>query len=573
MTDQGQSHSLATRRSFVKAIAGTGALTVIGGIGLGSLTALAAPGGGNDRVLVNVFLRGGADGLNIVVPYGDDDYYRVRRSIALPQESLSNLDGFFGLNAVFNSLMPIYNTGELAFVQAVGSHDPSRSHFSAMDNMDFAFGVDGWMQRALSAQTLVEPISGLSIGSATSPALIGRFGGIAMKSVYKSKRVTRELAPAREFLNAMYDASPDLLTKSAVTAAFASMDKVLGVPIGSDVEYPRTSIARDLKNAAAMIKADVGVRMVSVNFGGWDHHTDELNRMASRGKQLSEALAAFKADLADDSARVLTIVMSEFGRTANQNGSGGTDHGHGNMMMLMGGDLASAGGGRVHMANNEWVGLAEGDLYEQRDLKVTTDFRSVFAEALTRHMGMDDLSAVFPSFPPRYLGFLPEPADPGPEQQPFVAVTVPGAIQAENFDLGGVGVAFEDDSPQLNSGGAYRDEGVDIWSTHGEPGGYTVGRTRDGDWTEYTFDAATTDNYTFWLRVATGHAAPGTISVMIDGMPIGKVAPTATGWWTWQRLVVGAADLVAGTHVLRLTWGEGAQINLDRIDIGLTSGV
>ncbi|MEM9653138.1 MAG: DUF1501 domain-containing protein, partial [Actinomycetota bacterium] len=144
----------------------------------------------------------------------------------------------------------------------------------------------------------------------------------------------------------------------------------------------------------------------AINFGGWDHHSDEVDRLASKGGEFAAALAAFKADLGSESERVLTLVMSEFGRTAKQNGSGGTDHGHGNMMMVMGGGLASAGGGKVHLRNDRWVGLASDDLYKNRDLAISTDFRSVLAEALDKHMGIADDGRIFPSYTPSYLGLL-----------------------------------------------------------------------------------------------------------------------------------------------------------------------
>ncbi len=409
-----------SRRQILAGLAGAGVVTVIGTSPVaGAMRALVVPGFEDNTVLVNVFLRGAADGLNIVVPHGDDDYYRIRSSIAQPKNTLSDLDGFFGLHQAFAPLHPLYQQGEMAFVQAVGSHHISRSHFTAMDNMDLAFGNTGWMQRVLAAEQASDPVSGISIGGRTSPSLRGRYGGLAFPRINQFRNAANQMAPMRSTLEAMYR-SADPLTSSATMGAFASIDTLREVDTTPDVAYPNNGHGRDLREAAALIKADIGVRMVSVNVGGWDHHSDESNRMQTKGSQLAAALAAFKADLGAASGRVLTIVMSEFGRTAAQNGSGGTDHGHGNMMMLMGGNLAQAGGGKVHMANDQWVGLSEANLYQKRDLAITTDFRSVLAEALDGHLGFNDFGSVFPGFTPDYLGYLspagpPPPPDPDPD--------------------------------------------------------------------------------------------------------------------------------------------------------------
>ena len=407
-----------SRRQILAGLAGAGVVTVIGTSPVaGAMKALVAPAAENNAVIVNVFLRGAADGLNIVVPHGDDNYYNLRSSIAQPKNTLSDLDGFFGLHQAFAPLHPLYQQGEMAFIHAAGSHHITRSHFTAMDNMDLAFGNTGWMQRVLASELAADPVSAISIGARTSPSLRGRYGGLAFPRLNQFRNGANQMAPMRSTLEAMYQGA-DPLTSSATIGAFASIDTLSGVDTTPDVAYPNNSSARDLREAAALIKADIGVRMVSVNIGGWDHHSDEEARMQTKGSQLAGALAAFKADLGAASGRVLTIVMSEFGRTAAQNGSGGTDHGHGNMMMLMGGGLAAAGGGKVHLANDQWVGLSEGELYQKRDLAITTDFRSVLAEALDGHLGFNDLGSVFPGFTPDYLGFLNPagpPPDPGPD--------------------------------------------------------------------------------------------------------------------------------------------------------------
>ncbi len=398
----GAGRATFTRRQVLAGLTGLGVVTIVG---TGTLRAFAAPGAQDNPVLVNVFLRGAADGLNIVVPYGDDEYYRIRTSIAQQPDTLTDLDGFFGLHGAFTPLANLYQQGELAFIHAAGSHDPSRSHFTAMDNMDLAFGSTGWMQRVLAAENRTNPISGMSIDNRISPSLRGPYGGMAVSNLNRFRRTTDQLAPLRPTLETMYGAADPLLG-GTTTDAFTSVDTLRGVDSTPSVPYPNNSAGRTLAEAAALIKADIGVRMVSINVGGWDHHRDENPALTNRGTQLSEAMAAFKADLGTQSARVLTLVMTEFGRTAKENGSSGTDHGHGSIMMAMGGGLASAGGGRVHLRDDRWVGLTEGDLDRGRYLAVTTDFRSVLAEAIDRHLGFTDLGAIFPGFTPNYLGLL-----------------------------------------------------------------------------------------------------------------------------------------------------------------------
>ena len=412
-----------SRRQVLAGLAGAGVVTIVGSSPVASaMRALAVPGSGPGPVLVNVFLRGGADGLNIVVPYGDPDYYRHRQSIAQARNTLSNLDGFFGLNQAFSPLYPLYQEGELAFIQAVGSNDPSRSHFTAMDNMDLAFGSTGWMQRALSLESDRDPLAGLSVGNRISPSLRGAYGGMAINRLRNFKRTTDDLAFMRPTVEAMYGGSSNRMLSGATERAYVAIDRLEDVTINPTVEYPRNRIGQDLREAAGLIKSDVGVRMVSVNLGGWDHHNNENNRMAAKGAELAGALAAFKADLGPESDRVLTLVMSEFGRTARQNGSGGTDHGHGNMMMVMGGALGAGGGGKVHLRNGQWVGLSDAELNDNRDLAITTDFRSVLAEALDRHMGIADDGRIFPRYTPEYLGLLSGGAPP-----PTTTTTTVGA--------------------------------------------------------------------------------------------------------------------------------------------------
>lgn len=425
---------LKSRRSFLKGVLGAGAFTIVGStsigsvLGVGPMTAWGLPGAGDDRVIVNIFLRGGADALNIVVPHGDDDYYRIRGSIARQAGDYNDLDGFFGLNTAFSALQPHYEQGRIAFVQAVGSNDPTRSHFVAQPIMDSGFGPGGWLQRALAAENLDSPVSGVTIGSRTSDGLAGPFSGIAVKTIDSYVRDAQSLASARTGLEALYAAAENDLEVGAVLGAFASIDQLAAVNPEPAVDYPGSnSVAKDLSQAAALIKGDIGVRCVAVNFGGWDHHSNEVARMVTTGGKVSEAIDAFWADLGPEHQdRVMIVVNTEFGRTAHQNGSGGTDHGHGGFMMLMGNGLVETGGGQVHLANGRWPGLTDNDLHLERYQPITTDFRSIYAEVADRHMGIADVSSIVPGFAPQYLNLL-------------------GADDAVAGDVDGSGVADEDD--------------------------------------------------------------------------------------------------------------------------------
>lgn len=408
---------LSSRRSFLKGLMSAGAFTIVGssvaGVTLGAkpMSAWGLPGAGNDPVIVNIFLRGGADALNVVVPYGDDDYYRIRGSISRKAGDYANLDGFFGLNNAFAGLLPLYESGQIAFIQAAGSNDPTRSHFVAQPIMDAGFGPGGWLQRALAAKNLNSAVSGVTIGARTTDALAGPFGGIALKTIDQYVSDAAALEAARPALEAMYGAAPQPLEQGAVLGAFASIDQVGQVVSAPDAVYPnvKKGVSVDLREAAALIKADIGVRCVGVNHGGWDQHSNEVTRMEKTGSQLTEALTAFWEDLGAHRDRVVVVVNTEFGRTAHQNGSGGTDHGHGGFMMVMGTSLADAGGGQVHLKDGRWPGLTDNDLYLERYQAITTDFRSVFAEVAGRHLGVQDMAVAFPDFEPSYLGLLPEP--------------------------------------------------------------------------------------------------------------------------------------------------------------------
>jgi len=383
-----------TRRSFLK---GTGV----------ALTAFALPGplarmaraAGSDPVLVVLFQRGAADWLNLVVPAGDDAYYALRPNIQVAPGSELALDGFFGLNPALAALLPLYQAGELAFVHACGSPDGTRSHFDAQDNMERAapgnpLVGDGWLNRSLTALGAADTWSGVTLGPATVLALAGPAPSLALPSVDEFDL----LGPTgrRGVLETIYaSATPPDLARAG-REAFSALDVIGGVSTATEVAYPAGPLGEALADAAALIRADIGVRIVAIDVGGWDHHEHETGAMAGVAGGLAAALAAFRQDLGDDFGRTCTLTMTEFGRTAAENGTLGTDHGHGSAMLALGGGVA---GGQVLLAGGAWPGLGAGQLFEGRDLAATTDFRDVFAEVLCRHLGLSAAGAgpVLPS--------------------------------------------------------------------------------------------------------------------------------------------------------------------------------
>lgn len=400
----------STRRRFLKGLTSAGVVTFVGtGLavpGRNPLTAWALPGAGDDTVLVSIFLRGGADGLNIVCPHGDSDYYAQRGGYALGPGEFNDLDGFFGLGTDFNTLLPFWGEKRMAFVHAVGSPLTTRSHFVAQPNMESGLGLGGWLQRSIAASSFAGASAGLSIGDRTSPQLSGPLSGAVVDTVEDTIDAGISLSVVRPALEALYQgqAAP-ALESTAVMSALSTIDDISGIADPAPGAFPNTNLGRDLGEAATLIRADIGVRAVAVDSVNWDHHVDGLARMTDRGGRLSDAIAAFISDLGSHSSRVLIMVSSEFGRTVRDNGSGGTDHGRGNMMMVIGDALDGMGGGKV-LVPGGWPGLADGDLYQGRDLEITTDFRSVYAELADRHLGVADTASVFPGFQRENIGLL-----------------------------------------------------------------------------------------------------------------------------------------------------------------------
>ena len=443
----------SSRRIFLKSSALAG--VVFGAAPRSLMRSVFAAGGKNGRkTFVVVFQRGACDGLNTVIPYGDSGYRKARPSIGIRSPKAGDvaaaidLDGHFGLHPALSDLAPLYKSGSLGIVHAVGSPDASRSHFDCQDFMESGTpGVkstsDGWMNRFAGVlpqtdskfrsvaltQTLPRVLRGASpsvalariddfhvrediaISEGSGRARPGRrsdMEGGASRDRTAKKPGDDSSAAAFEKLYA--DAAKDMLgnagreTFEAIEALKVADPAKYSPRAG--VSYPRGRLGDSLKQMAQLLKADLGVELAFVDIGGWDHHTAEgasTGQLANLLRQLGGSLSAFNNDLGDRMSDVVVLTMTEFGRTVRENGNRGTDHGHGSVSFVMGGPVK---GGRVH---GRFPKLSEENLYEGRDLPVTTDFRDLTGEVLVRHMGVSDLKRVFPDYavkPSSFVGAL-----------------------------------------------------------------------------------------------------------------------------------------------------------------------
>jgi uncharacterized protein (DUF1501 family) len=376
------------------------------------------------RRLVVVFQRGAMDGLNAVVPFGERAYRAARPTIAIPEprrgstsETALDLDGFFGLHPALEPLLPLWREGSLAAVHAVGSPDPTRSHFDAQDFMESGTPgrkstEDGWLNRALRAAP--DPLATALRAVAMTPTLPRTLAGAA-PAVAIANLAQFRLRPARGGGSAaggfesLYETAVESALHGAAHDTFEALDSLKGLdPRGyrpaAGARYPRGRFGEALAQVAQLFKADVGVQVAFVESTGWDHHAAEggtTGQLANRLRELGSGLAAFHRDMGGAMADVVVVTLTEFGRTVRENGNRGTDHGHASASFLLGGPVR---GGRVH---GRWPGLASGSLHEGRDLAVTTDFRDLLGEVLSRHMGVRDLAAVFPGHAaPAFPGVL-----------------------------------------------------------------------------------------------------------------------------------------------------------------------
>jgi uncharacterized protein (DUF1501 family) len=399
-----------TRRTFVKC----GACALVG---LGSvprfLLRTAEAAGARRKVLVAVFQRGAVDGLSMVIPHAVPAYFALRPSIALTPpragESASaiDLDGFFALHPGLAGLAPLWRDRALAIVHACGSPDTTRSHFDAQDYMETGTPAvkstpDGWLARAAHALPgPASPFRAVALGGTLPRILRGEAGAIAMASIerFDLRAGAPDAAVRRGFESLYADGGHDRL-HGAGREAFEAVRMLRSasaarIPVDNGADYPRGAFGHAMRQIAQLIKADVGLEIAFADMQGWDTHVGqgaEQGQLAARLREFGGAVAAFARDLGDRMADVAVLTMSEFGRTVAENGNHGTDHGHGTAMLVLGGGVR---GGSVY---GTWPGLAREQLFDGRDLAVTTDFRTLFSEVATRHLGLSARTAIFPGW-------------------------------------------------------------------------------------------------------------------------------------------------------------------------------
>ena len=381
--------------------------------------------GGRRKTLVAIFQRGAVDGLNMVVPFGERNYYEVRPSIAIPKpdagnsDAAINLDGFFGLHPSFSAFKPLWDSNRLAIVHAAGSPDNTRSHFDAQDYMESATpGLkstnDGWLNRYLQTKTDMEKslFRAVSFTQTMPRVLQGRAPAIAVANLADfTIRAGRSSASVQGGFEEIYARNLNDSLAGMGRETFEAVNYLKKVNPAqykpeNGAAYPRSPFGNSLLQIAQLIKAGVGLEVAFTDIGGWDTHVNQGNsrgQLANLLTQFSSSIAAFYKDLGQRMDDVVLLTMSEFGRTVRENGNRGTDHGHANAMFVLGNSVR---GGKVY---GSWPGLKSDQLYEGRDLALTTDFRDVFGEIATRHLGNTNTKSLFPGYslsPSKFKGFL-----------------------------------------------------------------------------------------------------------------------------------------------------------------------
>ncbi|MBK9925794.1 MAG: DUF1501 domain-containing protein [Anaerolineales bacterium] len=368
--------------------------------------------------LVVIFLRGAADVLNMVVPHGEDAYYRLRPSLGVPrpddskrkkEERALDLDGFFGFHPSMSALTDAWISQQLAIIHACGAPDESRSHFKAMELMER--GVDdergpasGWIGRHLATLDTgnSSPLRAVGMGTRPQRSLSGSVPVSALRSItdFHLGGDARALQQMRAALSTVYEG--DVMGQDTLSI-MDTLQQLDPVNYQSKVAYPDSEFGLALKQTAMLIKAEVGLEVSAIDVGGWDTHFAQGSvngQMPNLMKDLADGMAAFHADMQEYMSQLTIVTMSEFGRRASENGSLGTDHGHGSMMMVMGGHVD---GDKVH---GQWPGLGEGQLVGPGDLAVTTDYRDVLSEILTKRLNNPAIDSIFSNYQTKPVNVL-----------------------------------------------------------------------------------------------------------------------------------------------------------------------
>jgi uncharacterized protein (DUF1501 family) len=424
-----------TRRYFLKS---TGALAVYCGINplrtlaeVG-LTAADVKPVTKGKTFVAIFLRGGMDGLNFIVPFKDPGYQKLRQTIALgapgSNGGVVDLDGFFGLNPRAAALAPLFKNGTAMALHAVGYDLNTRSHFEEQDTWETGVtgntvNSDGWLNRHLITSEGHGPVRAVSIGNVlprilrgSAPAFalhgisdlalpgVGTMGDVQMAAALEHAYCT----PPRDHAGAAHD----LLAQTTQTTldGVALIKAKMATMIDTSANYPKTDFGRKLQQVAQLIKSDIGLEVAEIDYDGWDTHQNQggaAGQFGNLAQGFAEGLAAFAQDLGDRLNDTLVLTMSDFGRTAAENGTGGTDHGWANCMVAVGGNLATASaGGIVKPVLSKWPGLEKEQLHQGRDLLHTTDFRDVLGEVVSMHLGNSQIKTVLPSHDFKPVGLI-----------------------------------------------------------------------------------------------------------------------------------------------------------------------
>ncbi len=435
-----------TRRFFLQS---TGALAAYLGVAPLDLFAMSgrpgllAPTVTKGKTLIVIFLRGGADGLNLIIPYGDEHYTKLRPTIAIPSPaSLADkaakaidLDGFFGLHPRLAPLSPFFEQGLAVAAHAVGYDKNTRSHFEEQDTWETGIvgntvSSDGWVNRHLATSQGRGAIRAVSIGDNLPRILHGKAAAFAIRGLDDLGLSGKGADPAKvaAALEHAYctpkpadrrsaqDDARDLLNMTAKNTldGIEKLKAITAQKYEPVKPYPKTEIASKLMQMARLIKADVGLEVGEIDYGGWDTHQNQgranQGQFADLAGNLADALSAFQADLGDKTEDVLVVTLTDFGRTAAENGTYGTDHGWANCMLLMGGPVAAgnkaADKARKVVTTGDWPGLSPDQLHQKRDLLHTTDFRDVLCELVRVHLGNPHLETVLPQHEFKKLGLI-----------------------------------------------------------------------------------------------------------------------------------------------------------------------
>lgn len=372
--------------------------------------------------LVVVFLRGAADGLNMVIPHADEDYHRLRPSLRMPRpddpraaddKRTIDLDGFFGFHPALRPLLPAWQVGQLACIQACGAPDESRSHFKAMELMERGVSEEsgpatGWIGRHLASINTnnPSPLRAIGLGEQIPRSLYGPIPASSLRSIADfhmgDSKAAQALASA---LSVLYTDENGLGVMGQETLQIMeTLEKLDAVNYrSSGSTYPESDFGRGLLQIAMLIKAEIGLETAAIDLGGWDTHFAQGvqdGQMARLMEDLSAGIAAFHSDLEQHMSNITLVVMTEFGRRAYENASLGTDHGHGGLMFVLGGAVA---GGQVI---SRWPGLGKENLVGPGDLAVTIDYRDVLSEILIKRLNNPSLSEIFPGNDAKSVGVV-----------------------------------------------------------------------------------------------------------------------------------------------------------------------